>query len=275
METIVRWRRVLAGILAAATLVVGGLWLVQRRLIYFPDAEVSNVAAVLPGWEDVLLEASDGITLGGWYHAPGPDAPVVVVFNGNAGNRAGRAPMGSWLAAAGYGVLLFDYRGYGDNPGTPTEAGLTLDARAAVSFVSEAAPRHPVVYFGESLGAAVAVELATDVAPDVLILRSPFTSLADVAGVHYPYLPVGALLRDDYPSLDRIGSIATPLLVIAGSADSIVPFEQSRRLYDMAAEPKQMIVVQGADHNDQTLFVGEQLIEAVTTFIAEHTAAPR
>lgn len=273
MESIVRWRRVLAIIVAAVAFALGLLWLMQRKLIYLPDSGVPSVAAALPGWTDVVLSTADGIDLGGWFLAPEPGAPVVVVFNGNAGNRAGRAPLGAQLAAAGFGVLLFDYRGYGDNAGSPTEAGLARDARAAAAFVAQEAPSHPVTYFGESLGAAVAIELATTVPPDVLVLRSPFTSMAEVASVHYPYLPVGALLRDEYPSVDRIGSVTAPLLVVAGSADSIVPLEQSRRLYEAAREPKQMVVVRAADHNDMALLAGEQLVAAVTRFIAEHRSA--
>jgi fermentation-respiration switch protein FrsA (DUF1100 family) len=260
---------VLVGIVAAAALLTGGLWLLQRRLIYLPGGGVPSITAILPGWEDVGLATTDGIVLGGWYHPPLSDAPVVVVFNGNAGNRSGRAPLGRRLAAAGYGVLLFDYRGYGDNPGSPSEAGLAADARAAARFVAGAAPGHAVFYFGESVGAAVAIELAAEAPPAGLIARSPFTSLADVAGVHYPYLPAAALLRDEYPSLDRIGSIEAPLLVIAGSADTIVPPEQSRRLFEAAVEPKRLLIVADADHNDAALLAGDELIDAVTAFMDE------
>ena len=261
----------LIGIAATVLVLVGGLWLLQRRLIYLPEGDVPPLASVLPGWEQVELTTSDDLTLAGWFTAPPDDAPIVIVFNGNADNRAGRVVLGSRFAAAGYGVLLFDYRGYGGNPGQPTESGLARDARAALDYVEAHAPENPLVYFGESLGAAVAVELASVRPPAALVLRSPFTSLPDAARVHYPFLPVGMLLWDDYPSLARIASVNAPLLVVAGSADTIIPIDQSRTLYEAASEPKDLLVVDGADHNDVALAAGSQMIDAVVEFVDGQT----
>jgi hypothetical protein len=256
-------------VLLIALLAAGpvGLWLSQRRLIYFPTRLVPPVEAVLPGWEEVMLTTDDGLALGAWFQPPASSAPVVMVFGGNAGNRTDRTPLGAALADAGFGVLLVDYRGYGSNPGSPTEAGLALDARAARRYVDERAPGHSICYFGESLGAAVAVGLAVEMPPDALILRSPFTSLADVARVHYSYLPVGMLLWDRFPSLERIGSIDVPLLVIAGSADSIVPVEQSRAIYQAAADPVGLLVIDGADHNDFKLLAGAEVVKVISEFL--------
>ena len=264
--------RLLAVIAAIAALAGGGLWSLQRRLIYLPEQHLPSIDAVLPGWQSVHVETADGLTLRGWFRTPRPAAPVVIVFNGNGGNRAGRTILGAKLAAGGFGVLLFDYRGYGGNPGHPTEAGLALDARAASGFVARVSPGHPVVYFGESLGAAVAVELATARPPDALILRSPFTSLPDAAAVHYPFLPVGAMLWDQYPSLDRIGRVDAPILVVAGAADGIVPVDQSRRLYEAAPEPKDLVIIAGADHNDAELAAGDAVIDYVRGFLAAQLA---
>jgi hypothetical protein len=198
-----------------------------------------------------------------------------VVFNGNAGTRAGRARLGARLVEHGSGVLLWDYRGYGGNPGRPTEHGLACDARAAVDLLDRHANGHPVVYFGESLGAGVAVELAVARAPSALILRSPFTSLADTGAAHYPFLPVRTLIRDRYPSLEHIGNVSAPVLVIAGDRDSIVPFDQSRRLFEAVSGPKQLKVIVGADHNDAALLDGTELIEAVVSFVRAHGSARR
>lgn len=252
------------GITAA---ILGGLWLLQRLLIYLPTQHVPPVAEVLPGWETALLATDDGLGLAAWYRAPELSAPVVIVFNGNAGNRSDRMPLGRALAEAGFGVLLVDYRGYGGNPGRPTEAGLALDARAAADFVAGAAPGHPVAYFGESLGAAVAVELATARPPAALVLRSPFTSLADVAALHYPLLPVRVLLWDRYPSAERIRGVTAPVLIVAGSADSIIPAAQSRKLFELANPPKEFLVIDGADHNDPVLVAGDALVETVVRFV--------
>src|SRR5205807_5382312 len=135
------------------------------------------------------------------------------------------------LADAGCQVLLFDYRGYGRNPGSPSEAGLLADARAARAYLrtrSDVDERR-LVYFGESLGAAVAVALAVEEPPGALVLRSPFRSLAEVGRLHYPYLPVDLMLADRYPTADRIARVQAPLLVIAAERDEIIPVEQSRR----------------------------------------------
>lgn len=262
-------RRTLTAILLLAVLLAapGAVWLFQRRLIYFPSRWLPPLESVLPGWRDVTLHTGDGLEIGAWLHSPAARRTVIIVFNGNAGNRGDRISLGAALAAEGLGVLLIDYRGYGSSEGRPTEQGLSLDARAARLYVDEHWPDHPVAYFGESLGAAVAVELATDIRPDALILRSPFTSLDDVARVHYPILPVGLLLRDRYPSLERIGELDVPLLVIAGSADSIVPSEQSEELFAAAADPVRLLMIEGADHNDYELLAGPELVEAVTEFV--------
>jgi fermentation-respiration switch protein FrsA (DUF1100 family) len=204
--------------------------------------------AVLPGGRDVVLDTEDGIRLGAWYFAAGRTA--VLVCNGNAGDRSMRATLAAALNRMGLSVLLFDYRGYGGNPGSPSEQGLAADVRAARAWLAAQADVDRVVYFGESLGAAVAVGLAVQQPPAALVLRSPFTSLADVAAVHYPWLPARRLLLDRYPSIERIASVKAPVMVIAGDRDDIVPAVLSRRLYDAAAEPKRWLLMRGAGHND-------------------------
>jgi len=248
------------------------LWSQQRRLIYFPTrGPVPPAATVLPGAQDVVLETSDGLRLGAWYlPAPGR-GPAVLVCNGNGGNRTGRAPLAAALHRAGLSVLLFDYRGFGENRGSPTEEGLALDAAAARDWLADRAEvdEQRLVYFGESLGAAVAIRLAIEHPPAALVLRSPFTSLADAGRVHYPWLPLGRLLWDRYPSLDRIADLRAPLLVIAGDRDTIVPISLSRRLFDAAPEPKRFVLIPGADHNDPQLFDGPQMIGEVVQFLRE------
>ena len=251
----------------------------QRRLIYFPDTRTPGVAAaVLPGAEDAVLTTADGLELAAWYLPPATDASraVVIVFNGNAGNRADRAPLAAALARTGLGVLLFDYRGYGGNSGAPTEDGLAADARAARAYLINRpeVDAGRIVYFGESLGAAVAVALAAEHPPAALVLRSPFASMAEIARVHYPFVPAGLLLMDRYPSIDTIANVAAPVLIIAGEADRVVPPEQSRRLFDFAAEPKQFVLIAGADHNDPVLFGGALLIAATVDFLRREVGFP-
>jgi uncharacterized protein len=251
---------------------LGRMWAQQRRLIYFPSpGPLPPAATVLPDGRDVVLETDDGIHLGAWYFPARSPGPAVLVCNGNGGNRWLRAELAAALNRMRLSVLLFDYRGYGGNPGNPTEHGLAADARAAQAWLA-AQPdvdANRIVYFGESLGAAVAISLAVRRPPGALVLRSPFTSLADVAAVHYPWLPARRLLLDRYPSIERIASVSAPVLVIAGDRDDIVPASLSRRLYDAAVEPKWWLLVSGAGHNDRALLDGRQMLDAIERFLSE------
>ena len=263
-------RRLLRGLVVVAVVLAvltGLLWGLQRRLVYLPDdGPVPAAATVLPGARDVVLETSDGLRLGAWFvPGPGPDAPAVLVANGNGGHRGLRAPLAAALAARGLAVLLFDYRGYGGNPGSPSEEGLARDVRAArASLLEEAGvPPDRVLYLGESLGAAVVTELATEHPPAALVLRSPFVDLASVGAEHYPFLPVRALLRDRYPVAERVATIRVPTTVVLGDADSIVPPAQSRAVAAAAAALHRLVEVPGADHNDRVLLDGDALVDAV------------
>jgi fermentation-respiration switch protein FrsA (DUF1100 family) len=194
----------------------------------------------------------------------------VLVCNGNGGNRSLRAPLAAALARLGLHVLLFDYRGYGANPGAPSEAGLAADARAAAAYLASRPEVDParLVYFGESLGAAVALRLAVERPPAALVLRSPFASLAEVGRHHYPVLPVSLLLRDRYQAAELAGRLTAPLLVVAGGRDRIVPAAHSRRLFAAAPEPKRLVVLHGVDHNDHELNAGPRLLAEVRAFLA-------
>lgn len=269
------WLRALLWSVGGVVTLVALLWVFQRRLIYLPGRVVPPIERVLPGWTAAAITTGDGERLGLWYTEAGTDtAPTVVVFNGNAGTRADRAALGEALAGRGFGVVLFDYRGYGDSTGSPSETGLAEDARAVVDFAVETAPDSLVVYYGESLGAAVAVGLAAERPPDVLVLRSPFTSLADVASAHYPF-PVGRLLRDRYPSESTISGLDVPTLVVAGTEDTVVPVSQSLRIHAAVPEPKQLVVLEGVDHNDFALLAGTELIDSVTDFVERHIISDR
>ena len=266
------------GIVAAGLfLILVLLWLGQRRLIYFPSGAVPPVASVLPSGEPVVLTTDDGLRLGGWFvpavgTGMGTARVSVLVCNGNAGNRSYRAPLAAALARAGFSVLLFDYRGYGGNPGHPSEHRLLADARAARAYLASRADVDPerIVYFGESLGAAVAVALAAEQPPAALVLRSPFTSLVDVGRVHYPLLPVRLLLRDRYPAIEQIGRVTAPLLVVAGARDEVIPVAQSRRVYDAAPGAKRWLLIPNGDHNDMNLLAGARFIREIVAFLAEH-----
>lgn len=258
----------LVGVVVTVTLVVVLLWVVQRRLIYLPaTAPVPPAEQVVPGARDVTLRTADGLALGAWLVPPrGPDRKVtVLVASGNAGDRSLRAPLAAALAEQGLGVLLFDYRGYGGNPGSPTERGLAMDVRAARRFLVEqvGVPPRRLLYYGESLGAAVVAELATEHPPAGLVLRSPFLDLAAVGREHYPFLPVRALLKDRFPVAEHVARLNVPVTIVYGTRDSIVPPEQSRAVAAAAPGPTRTVEIPGADHNDRALLDGPQLIGAI------------
>jgi uncharacterized protein len=260
------------GLLVSVASALVLLWTLQRRLLYFPSVEILGPdRAGLAGVTPVTFPTADGLELEGWFiaAAPGPAWFTVIVFNGNAGHRSFRAPLAQALVRTGVAVLLFDYRGYGGNPGVPTERGLVIDARAAREYVRSRADIDPkrVAYLGESLGSALATGLAAEDPPAALILRSPFPSLVEVGERHYPLLPVRWLLRDRFVTIDRIARIRCPLLVIAGDRDRVIPLAQSRRLYDAADRPKTLKIIPGADHNDEGLLAGREMIDAITQFL--------
>jgi fermentation-respiration switch protein FrsA (DUF1100 family) len=262
--------RLLLVVVLVGVVVLAAVWVFQRRLIYQPDtAPVPSAASVLPGGEDVRLHTSDGLELGAWFVRPQGREPVatVLVTNGNGGNRAGRAPLAAKLVQAGLAVLVLDYRGYGGNPGSPSEAGLALDVRAAYRFLTgdRRVPPERIVFYGESLGCAVVTELALDHPPAGLLLRSPFADLAAVGAELYPYLPVRLLLRDRFPVRDEAARLRVPVVVVLGDRDSIVPPAQSREV--AAAASARLVEVAGADHNDPVLLEGRELVEAVTSLV--------
>jgi fermentation-respiration switch protein FrsA (DUF1100 family) len=268
--------RVTAVVVLAAVVLVVLAWVVQRRLIYLPSREpVPAAAGLLPGSEEVSFRSEDGLRLAGWFVPGVAGAATVLVFNGNAGDRSVRAPLAAALARTGVSVLLFDYRGYGGNPGSPSETGLAADARAARDYLDSRPDvrSESVVYYGESLGAAVAIGLAVERPPAALVLRSPFTSLADVGRRHYPYLPVRQLLKDRYDSIGRITAVRCPILIVAGGADDIVPAEQSRRLHDAAPTPRRYVEIPDAGHNDLALLAGDTLIREVLAVLPRRDTA--
>jgi hypothetical protein len=260
--------RMIALPLIAVAVLLLLLWAGQRSLMYLPlGAVVPPAAAGLHGAGAFAARTSDGISLGAWFlRADGAQrAATVIVFNGNAGNRSHRAPLARALADAGFDVCLFDYRGYGGNTGSPTEAGLLLDARAVHAAVAGRTDVDAgrIILLGESLGTGVAVSLAREVDPMAVVLRSPFTSMADVAAHHYWFLPARRLLWDRYDSLSRIGALTCPVAVVAGDRDRVVPLALSRRLFDAIRAPKRFLTVGGTDHNDVELNAGPQVVDAV------------
>ncbi len=264
---------ILTGCVAVVSIIVLA-WMFQRTLIYFPSGEVPGPREVgLAQAEVVTFPTADGLTLSGWFvpSSPSPPSFTVLVLNGNAGNRAYRAPLAASLQRLGVQVFLFDYRGSGGNEGKPTEVGLRADARAARSYVLERddVDASRLIYFGESLGTALAIALAAEFPPAGVILRSPFTSLVEVGQFHYPFLPVQLLLQDRFMAIDDIQRVHCPMLVLAGDQDRVIPLGQSRRVYDAAPSAKELIILAGADHNDIELLAGDEMMDAIRQFLGQ------
>ncbi|AXB77903.1 alpha/beta hydrolase [Novosphingobium sp. P6W] len=205
----------------------------QRALIYPAPKGPATVPA---GFEKVSLETADGLTLVAAWRAPAPGKRTILFFHGNGDSLPGAAMATRHLAASGYGVLLADYRGYAGNPGTPTEAGLLQDGRAAVDFLARrGTASDAVVLMGASLGSGVAARMAAEHAPAALVLVSPFTSLPDAGAAALPWVPVRTLMRDRFDNLGAITRVRAPVLVLHASDDRVIPFRQGAAL--VAAAP--------------------------------------
>jgi alpha-beta hydrolase superfamily lysophospholipase len=252
-------------ILAVPLLIGGGLWAGQDSLIFRPDQR--SIAAPM-GWTRASFRTVDGLDLAFLVAEGRTGRPVVLHFHGNGGNAEDRSPLMSILHNAGYTVVLAEYRGYGGNPGRPSEAAFAADAAELLAWTRIRFPRRPVLLWGESLGSAVVTRLAEG-QPDIaaLVLESPFTSVADLAAGAYPWLPTNALLRHRFENRARMPAITAPVLVVASEGDRLTPAAQARQVAQ-AARDGRLILLPGSRHpailNDET----GQGIRAVLAFLA-------
>ena len=259
----------LKGLLVIYVVLVGSVYLFQRKLQYFPNPDPVPLprGEAFQGLREVTLPTKDGHRLQSWYW-PGQKPLTLVYFPGNGGNRADRLEWARDFHRLGYGLLLLDYRGYGGNPGTPTETGLYRDARAAVNWLARD-PNRKLAYLGESLGSGVAVEMATRATPAGLIIQSGFSSAADVGQHRYPLLPVGLLMKDPFDSMPKIRGLRCPLLSIHGDRDRTVPLSLGLALFEAAPEPKEWLPVPGAAHNDVSGVGGQSYWKKIDDFLNE------
>jgi uncharacterized protein len=262
--------RVVRPLLLAAVLLLVLPVLFEKSLIYHPmrDHEVTARGLGL-AHESVTLVAEDGVRLDAVF-LPAKDLQVTVLFtHGNAGNLSHRLDRVIYLQAhVRASVLLFDYRGYGRSEGSPDEEGTYRDGRAAYRWLTEvrkvAADR--LVLFGESLGSAIALDLAVSRPCRALVMESPFTSVPDMARVVLPYFP-RSLVRTQYDNLAKVSRLRVPLLVLHGERDEVVPFAQGRRVFEAAPEPKRFYAIPGAGHNDTYLVGGDAYWREVADFL--------
>ena len=220
----------------------------QRKLIYYPNINPpQTLLAQAEGMKEVTLHTADKLRLLAWYKPAQQNLATIVYLHGNAGNIEHRLPIARAFLKQGYGVLLVEYRGFGGNPGSPTEKGLYSDAQAAFAFLHQSnIASSAIILYGESLGSGVAVEMATRHKVCALILQSPYTSLPEVARWHYPWIWVKP--TDRFSSIDKIASLQAPLLIAHGEKDQTVPYAQGHRLYKKAQQPKQMLSYPNLGH---------------------------
>jgi fermentation-respiration switch protein FrsA (DUF1100 family) len=258
-------------VVIAYVFLAGVLFFAQAHLIYYPNYERRIASTPLDAglaYESVEISTVDGETLHGWF-VPAPAATgTVLFFHGNAGNISHRMEYLSMFNSLGYNTFIFDYRGYGESSGAPSEPGTYRDAQAAWEYLTKkrSIPPCRIILFGESLGGAIAAWLAAREKPGLLVLASVFTSVPDMAAKLYPFLPVRLLSRFEYNTLESLRSITCPVFVAHSPSDEIVPFAQGQALYEAAPHPKQFLELQGG-HNNGFIFMRKEWADTLDEFI--------
>lgn len=239
----------------------------EGRFLYFPTRELSATPGAFGLRADELsLLTEDGVRLHGWW-IKGVGGRALLFFHGNAGNIADRLDRARVLnERLGLDVFLVDYRGYGRSQGDPSEEGLYRDARTVYAEAQARFRPDQIVLFGESLGSAVTIQLATERPSAGVVLETPFLSVPAMARKHYPFVPA-FLIRSRFDNEGKIGAVAVPKLFLLAERDEVVPIEQGRRLFELAPEPKSLFLIPGAGHNDTYITGGEPYWKAWSQFL--------
>lgn len=242
----------------------------QSKLLYFPTKGIDATPAdVGLAFDDLTLTTSDGVAIAAWY-IPHEDATGSVIFcHGNAGNLSGRLHSFTLFHRMGVNVLAFDYRGFGRSDGKPSEIGTYEDAEAAWRYLIDTRGESPdrVVLFGRSLGGAVAIELATRHTPAALIVESTFTNIVDMGRLHFPLLPVRWIVTYRYDSIEKVPHLTCPKLFLHGRDDTLIPFDNGRKLFAAAAAPKEFVETPG-NHNEAGFTYSPEFTRRLAEFIA-------
>lgn len=220
--------------------------------------------------EDVWFESTDGVKLHGWWIPRASARGTILYCHGNTGSIAHRIGVFRHLQRLRVNVLAFDYRGYGRSSGSPSEAGLFRDVRAAFDHLVDSLERRPseIIVFGHSLGGAVAVDCALDRPMAGLVVQSSFTHIRDAAKAMFPTLPLHLAATREFRSIDKVGRIDVPKLFIHGDCDDTVPVELGEKLFAAASEPKELLVVRRAGHNDVHRHGGWRYLHRLSRFRA-------
>lgn len=259
-------------VVSVGVVFIGFLYLFQSRYIYYPERTLAaDPSTVGLQFETVRFEAADGVDLSGWFIPCENTRGVILFCHGNAGNISHRLEsiqIFHWLRLD---VFIFDYRGYGQSEGKPTEHGTYQDAEAAWRYLIEERKALPgqIVVFGRSIGGAVASWLAQTHTPGALILESTFTSLREVASTLYPYLPVKLFLRFEYNTAKYVSRVSCPVLIVHSRDDELMPFSHGQQLFETAGDPKAFLEISGT-HNEGFITSGEHYGQGLNAFISEY-----
>ena len=241
-------------------------YIFQRKLLYYPTENNYSGDQILVSIEKVKINTQDGIELMSWYHNKNVNNYKTILFlHGNAGSLENRIHKINHFKDMNVNFLLVAWRGFSGNKGTPTEKGLYEDAESAVRWLkSKGVRENNIIVYGESLGTGVATEIAQNKNFAGIILESPFTSMIDAGKDKYPYLPVRLLLKDRYESNKKIKNINSPILIMHGKADNIVPFHMGKKMYELANEPKYSYF---SEYDDHMMEYNEKLLKVLKDFI--------
>jgi fermentation-respiration switch protein FrsA (DUF1100 family) len=259
---------------AAYAVVLLALFVFQSRLVFFPDMPSRTVGpgpdSIGLAFEPVEIVTEDGVKLDAWYVPAQQPRGVVLFFHGNAGNISHRLDSLRIFNALNLDTLIFDYRGYGRSEGKVSEQGTYRDGEAAWRYLREkrGIAAAEIVLFGRSLGAAIAAYVASRHTPGALIQESGFVSVPDLAAALYPWMPARRLARIKYPTGEYLKAVSCPVLIVHGRDDEIIPFDQGRKLFERAREPKHFLELPGG-HNDGFLVSGRRYLDGLDSFLAD------
>ena len=241
-------------------------YLFQRNLLYHPTENNYSGDKLIVSVEKIKIKTGSNIELLSWYHKKNiNDYKTILFLHGNAGSLENRIHKINNFKDLNVNFLLLAWRGFSGNKGSPTEQNLYEDAWSAIKWLkSEGIKESNIIIYGESLGTGVATEIAQNKNFAGVILESPFTSMIDAGKTKYPYLPVKFLLKDKYESNKKIQNIKTPILIMHGKVDNIVPFYMGEKMYDLANEPKYSYFT---EYDDHMMEYNEKLLNALKEFI--------
>ena len=245
-------KKILAAVFAIYFGCLGYLYVEQRSLLYFPDKDVLGLqGSNLGDTKEVFITTVDNVKIQTWYHPPQPGKPMVLYYHGNSYNLEQRRAKFRELIDMGFGLIVPAWRGFGASEGSPTKEGIYNDARAAIAFLkSNGYNTSDTIVIGESLGSGVAVQMATEEEFRGLLLITPYTSISDRAQEIHWYMPVRALIKDNFSSIDKIHAIKAPILIVHGDQDDVIPHKHAEKLYRAINAKKEIIIYPGKAHNN-------------------------